>query len=532
MESVRPGALGAGADYLDGVLDVCEAVDPRGLVRPALDVWPLDLDGGSTEPANEVVMVVVAASTVQRLAVVRAYGVYAADFGERAEPVVDGGEADPLAALAQLGMQLLCRAEAVALVEQGRQGTLLACRPARRRSAPAFSSAAAHNGLTVLLYPRARRGAPIVLRWRFGLRQVRSSRNDAPSRSREYPTRPVCNDIHYWLGYLHRLPIGGAVPTSHRPRSRGVGRLRPRWILVLATAEAASALLTGCAGSSAAAPSVSGVVTVVAAENEYGDVAAQIGGRYVHVVSVESDPNTDPHAYEVSTGVARAVAGAGLVIQNGIGYDGFMARIESASPSAERRVIDVQHLLGLPGSTPNPHLWYAPTTMPAVAQALVADLSALDPSHASYFAAGATRFDESLRPWLRAVSYFKARYGGTAVATTEPVADYLLRAMGIDDLTPFTFQADVMNGTDPSPQYVALEDGLLSRHEVRLFVYDQQVVDSLTSSIRRKAESSGIPEVGVYETMPTPGYDYQSWMLAETEDIQRAVVEGTSTVRL
>jgi hypothetical protein len=106
------------------------------------------------------------------------------------------------------------------------------------------------------------------------------------------------------------------------------------------------------------------VIRVVAAENEYGNVAAQIGGKYVSVTSVESNPNTDPHTYEVSPGVAQAVSAAQVVIQNGVGYDDFMTKIESASANSKRRVIDVQHLLGLPDSTPNPHLWYNPTTCP------------------------------------------------------------------------------------------------------------------------------------------------------------------------
>jgi len=62
-----------------------------------------------------------------------------------------------------------------------------------------------------------------------------------------------------------------------------------------------------------------------------------------------------------------------------------------------------------------------------------------------------------LRPWLAALASFKARYAGTPVATTEPVADYMLQAMGMDNLTPFGFQADIMNGVDPSPEDIALE---------------------------------------------------------------------------
>ncbi len=104
--------------------------------------------------------------------------------------------------------------------------------------------------------------------------------------------------------------------------------------------------------------------------------------------------------------------------------------------------------------------------------------------------------------------------------------------MGIDNLTPWQFQADIMNGVDPSPQDVSLENGFFSNHTVKVFCYNQQVVDPLTTSIRLFALDHGVPVVGVYETMPTPGYDYQSWMLAEVNAIQKAVADRVSTQHL
>jgi zinc/manganese transport system substrate-binding protein len=284
-------------------------------------------------------------------------------------------------------------------------------------------------------------------------------------------------------------------------------------------------------GPAGAAPS-SAKVAIVAAENEYGNVAAQIGGRYVTVTSVESDPNTDPHTYEVSPGVAEEVSGARIVIQNGVGYDEFMNKVESASPSSHRLVIDVQRLLGLPDSTPNPHLWYKPTTMPAVAGALASDLAKVDPAHASVFRARAKAFDASLRPWLDAMARFDTAHPDTPVATTEPVGDYMLQAAGTDNRTPFRLQADIMNGVDPTPQDVSLQDSLFSARRVKVFVYNQQVTDPLTQSFITAAEKAHIPIVGVYETMPTPGYDYQSWMLAEVRALDRAVTDGVSTQKL
>jgi zinc/manganese transport system substrate-binding protein len=305
-----------------------------------------------------------------------------------------------------------------------------------------------------------------------------------------------------------------------------------------ALAGALAALVLAVAGcgigrsSAGDTSSSTAVINAVAAENEYANVLGQIGGRYVHVSSILDNPNTDPHTFEASAQVAQEVSSAGLIVQNGVGYDSWITRIESAASNARRRVIVVQNLLGLPDSTPNPHLWYDPTTMPAVARAMAADLSALQPAHKGYFQANLARFDGSLTPWLNAIAQFKAAHRGITAATTEPVADYLLTAMGIRNLTPFPFQADIMNGAEPAPQDIALENGLFAKHMVKLFAYNQQVVSALTGSIRSNAVKAGVPVVGVYETMPTPGYDYQTWMLAEVNAIEKAVTSKVSTQSL
>jgi zinc/manganese transport system substrate-binding protein len=274
------------------------------------------------------------------------------------------------------------------------------------------------------------------------------------------------------------------------------------------------------------------VINAIGTENEYANVMSQIGGSYVHVSSILNNPNTDPHTYEASPSVAQEVSAAQLIVQNGVGYDNFMNTIESGSPNSSRKVLVVQNLLGLPATTANPHLWYAPTTMPRVAQAVASALAGLQPSHASYFQAQLQKFDASLTPWFNAIAGFKTAYAGTPVATTEPVADYLLQAMGADNLTPFPFQADIMNGVDPAPEDISLENGFFTSHRVKVFCYNQQVTNALTVSIRLNAVNAGVPIVGVYETMPTPGYDYQTWMLAEVRAIEKAVSQGVSTEHL
>jgi len=274
-----------------------------------------------------------------------------------------------------------------------------------------------------------------------------------------------------------------------------------------------------------------GRVEVVGAENEYANVAAQVGGRFVLAKAIMSNPNADPHAFEASPSVAQEVAGAKLVIQNGLGYDAFMNTIEQAAPSSTRKVVVVQQLLHLPKSTANPHLWYDPRTMPAVAKAVEKVLASLRPAHAAYFERRLATFDAALVPWTKAIRRLRDRFAGAPVATTEPVADDLLKAAGIDDETPFSFQADVMNGVDPSPQAVALEQGLLKQHRVKAFIYNEQVTDTLTQNLLAIARAHHVPVVGVYETMPT-GYNYERWMEVEVSALVAAFTRGVSANRL
>jgi zinc/manganese transport system substrate-binding protein len=301
-------------------------------------------------------------------------------------------------------------------------------------------------------------------------------------------------------------------------------------LAAVAVSAALVALATGCSTASAAAPR--GKIVAVGAENQYSSVISQIGGRYVEVTSILSDPNTDPHTFEASAQVASTISEAGLIVQNGLGYDAFMSKLEEASPNSDRTVISAQSVLHLPDSTRNPHLWYSPKTMPAVAKSIAATLAKLQPSHRAYFESNLASFDKSLSVWVAQLAAFKAAHPGIAAATTEPVADYMLSAAGVDNRTPWALQAAIMNDTDPAPQDVATQNALLKNATVKVFVYNQQVTDSITTDYLKLAAASHIPVVGVYETMPTDGYDYQTWMEAELTALDRAVTTGKSTVKL
>ena len=112
-----------------------------------------------------------------------------------------------------------------------------------------------------------------------------------------------------------------------------------------------------------------GQIAVVAAENFYGDIARQIGGDRVAVISIMNNPDQDPHLFETTPAVVRQLAGAQIVVLNGANYDPWMDKLLAAVPRAGRTVISAAQITGRKAGD-NPHLWYDPVTMPAVATAL------------------------------------------------------------------------------------------------------------------------------------------------------------------
>ena len=290
---------------------------------------------------------------------------------------------------------------------------------------------------------------------------------------------------------------------------------------VLAVLTAAAAALAGC--GSAQPPAIPGVVRVVAGENFWGNIAAQIGGRHVRVTSILTSPAADPHLYESDVSNAVAVAEAGLVIENGAGYDDFLSQLLGATRHPGRVVLSVQDVLGATGPDVNPHFWYDIPRVPQVARAIEAALARLEPRDASVFAAGLAAFDASLRSIEAVLSQIRRRYPGAPVAYTERVPGYLLAAAGLRVLTPPGFAAAIEDGSDPSPDDTVVMDRLFTGHRVRVLLYNAQVVSAVTQQVRALARSSRIPVVGVTETMPPSYPSYQAWQLAQARALLHAL---------
>lgn len=287
-------------------------------------------------------------------------------------------------------------------------------------------------------------------------------------------------------------------------------------MLKLALCIAAAILLTRPAGAQPA----SAVISIVAAENFYGDVAQQLAGPDATVTSVLSNPDEDPHLFEASPSVARNLSAAAIVVYNGADYDPWMAKLLAASRAASRKVIIVANLVHKkPGD--NPHLWYDPATMPIYAKALAAALAERDPSHKADYDQRLQVFLTSLQPLEATVADVRGKFAGTPVTATEPVFGYMATALGLK-MRNERFQLAVMNNTEPRASDVAAFENDLRKHQIHLLLYNSQASDAAAQRMVRIAQQSKIPVVGVTETEPA-GKTFQDWMMGQLNAVAQAL---------
>ncbi|MFZ3239689.1 MAG: zinc ABC transporter substrate-binding protein [Pseudolabrys sp.] len=275
-----------------------------------------------------------------------------------------------------------------------------------------------------------------------------------------------------------------------------------------------------CAGQAVPALAAEEQIAVVATENFYGDIARQIGGDRVAVVSIMSNPDQDPHLFETTPATVRQIAKAQIVIVNGANYDPWMEKLLAATSRAGRVVITAADLTGRKAGD-NPHLWYDPATMPAVATAFADALTKTDTVHASDYAARLKATLETLERITARVAHLKAKHAGAVVTATEPVFGPMAEALGLT-MRNQRFQLAMMNDTEPSARDLAAFERDLKERKVRVLIYNSQVSEKLTERLREIATRSKVPVVGVTETMPA-NTSFQDWVLGELDALDKAL---------
>ena len=283
-------------------------------------------------------------------------------------------------------------------------------------------------------------------------------------------------------------------------------------------------LLAGCGGISNA--STTGV-SVVAAENFWGSIAKQIAGNKADVQSIITNPAQDPHSYEPTASDARAMAMSQFAIVNGVGYDPWAPKLLDANPDGARIVLTVGNLFGLHDGD-NPHRWYDPAEVEAVANRIAADLEKLDPKHAAYYARQLKAFETNdLASYHALIAQIKARYAGTAVGASESIFALQAPALGLNLITPASFMKAVSEGTEVSAQDTITAQRQITSHEIKVWIYNSQNETPEIQQLNSIARANHIPIATVTETLSPQTDTFEQWQVAQLEGIERALHEAT-----
>lgn len=289
----------------------------------------------------------------------------------------------------------------------------------------------------------------------------------------------------------------------------------------------AAACIAGCGSHGSASASGSGKLTVVAAENFWGSIAAQLGGQKVRVQSIVTNPATDPHSYEPSAKDARAMANARLAIVNGIGYDEWASRLLHASPTGARAILDVGGTLGL-RTGDNPHQWYSPSSVHRVIAAILAAYDRLAPKDAGYFARRGQAFETTgLASYDRLRAAIRSRYAGLPVGCSESIFRPLGEDLGLKLLTPSSFAKAIAEGSEVSAQDKQTVDSQAQNRQIEVWVFNSQNVTPDVRRINEIARAEHIPIATVTETLSPASSTFQQWQTAQLEGLRHALAQAT-----
>ncbi|WP_298251512.1 metal ABC transporter solute-binding protein, Zn/Mn family [uncultured Arthrobacter sp.] len=266
-------------------------------------------------------------------------------------------------------------------------------------------------------------------------------------------------------------------------------------------------------------------ISIVTSTNVFGDIAARVGGQEVDVTSIVDGPSQDPHSYEATVQDKLTVSKADLVIDNGGGYDPFLARLAEDTDRSVLSAVTVSGLDGFGqdgGPDANEHVWYSLPAMENLAGAVADELARLDEPNAEDYHRRAEAFAEELAPVRDRLDTLAADGGGGRVAVTEPVPVYLLEAAGLENVTPGGFTEAIEEGTDVPVSAMEEMTTLVSSGSLAFLAYNNQTEGSQTELVRSVAEDADLPVLDFGETLPD-GEDYVSWMSANTADIAAAL---------
>src|ERR1700682_1504691 len=291
-----------------------------------------------------------------------------------------------------------------------------------------------------------------------------------------------------------------------------------RVIKTLVVGTLLSTVLAAC-GAPPADAGAGKTLQVIAGENFWGSIAAQLGGSHVSVTNIVTNPNTDPHEYESSATDARAFATADYVVLNGAGYDDWGQKLLSGNPSSNRKVFTVADLLNKKAGD-NPHFWYNPDWVDKVADRITADYQALDSADSAYFRQQREVFRGALKPYHDAIAHTRSTSSGVPVGSTESIFVYMAQALGVNLISPPEFMQAISEGSDPPAQAVAQFQDQISGRQIKVLVYNTQTSTPITENLKQLAAKNSIPIVGISETVVPASTSFQDWQIRQLNSLQ------------
>ncbi len=309
-----------------------------------------------------------------------------------------------------------------------------------------------------------------------------------------------------------RHPLAGGATLLALTVSVGLSACSPQ--------ENAETAATG-SGAPAAGECAATPVNVVVSVDQWGDIVSELGGECAKVTTVLASSSVDPHDFEPSPADAAIFANAQLVVVNGADYDSWASKL-AATSAPEAPVIDAAEVTKtLEGA--NPHLWYSPSAVRAVSDAVTAELSTLSPEVKSYFAERRSAFTSSMEHYKTLLDAIRARASGKPYAATEGVFDYTAEDVGLVNKTPQGYQAASATESDPSPADLEAFERALADHQIDVLIYNTQAEGSVPEQIRAVAEAAGVPVVDVTETVPPGVTSFEQWQVAQLNALAKAL---------
>ena len=286
-------------------------------------------------------------------------------------------------------------------------------------------------------------------------------------------------------------------------------------------------LVAGCGSVRSTGGGSSGRLQVVAAENFWGSIAAQLGGGKVAVQSVIVNPNTDPHSYEPTAADGVAIAQSQMAIVNGIGYDAWASKLLDANPSSSRVVLNVGDLLGLKQGD-NPHQWYSPSSVQRVVDQIVADYKRADPKDSTYFDHRRSMLETTnLAQYDQLIRAIRSRYAGVPVGYSESIFQPLGQALGLKLLTPYSFAKAIAEGSDVAAADKETVDAQAQNRQIKVWIYNSQNATPDVQQVNQIARAAHIPITTITETLSPASATFEQWQVAELRALQQALHQAT-----